>query len=608
MVLQIEFPHQISYLKWIYFAIRQLTKTILSPTFETKLLLVIQVRYINLVSEYGLKSILYPIRCKRFTNVIYYFLDTYLKNVNKEAVLMKENISQAMQKFSRSVIVPVKFMAVMGLFLAFSVILQLQFMPSFLQTFGTLIKTMMDSMMNNLSLIFAIGIASSLANKKKAEASLIALISFLFFLAANNAWLILTNQIANPGEMGLFGTGQGMVLGFQVVDMNVFLGMIIGCIVGYFHNKFSDKKFVDFLSIYGESRFTFMLLIPVILILAVTMCYIWPIVNGLISSLSGFILTTGLIGVFVYSFGNRFLIPTGLHHLLWMPFCFTALGGTAEINGQVYSGAANIFYAQMANASTITTLDPSLRFATFGFVKIFGSIAVALAIIYCAKKERKDEVKGMVLPSMFVASVAGITEPLDFSFLFVSPLLWFVHSVLTAISETLLWALGARTFMLYGLIDTIVSNSVFSPSVTKFYIVIIVGIIMSVIWFVIFVFLIRKLDIKTPGRENLELAAEGNVITTSEVEENSQSELLNSNDVALVIDGLGGPNNIEHVTNCFTRLRVTVKDENKVEKGILEKVSQQKGIVENGKNIQVVIGMGVQTFKEEVCDVLGITE
>lgn len=181
MVLQIEFPHQISYLKWIYFAIRQLTKTILSPPFETRLLLVIQVRYINLVSEYRLKSILYPIRCKRFTKMIKYFLDTYLKNVDKEVVLMKENVSQAMQKFSRSVIVPVKFMAVMGLFLAFSVILQLQFMPSFLQTFGTLIKTMMDSMLNNLSLIFCIGIASSLANKKKVEAALIALISFLFF-------------------------------------------------------------------------------------------------------------------------------------------------------------------------------------------------------------------------------------------------------------------------------------------------------------------------------------------------------------------------------------------------------------------------------------------
>ncbi|MEY8463085.1 PTS transporter subunit EIIC [Streptococcus merionis] len=135
---------------------------------------------------------------------------------------MNTRMNEIMQKFSRSVIVPVKFMAVMGLFLAVGVILQLQFMPSFLQTLGSLIKTMMDSMLNNLSLIFCIGIASSLANKKKVEVSLIALITFLFFLAANNAWLTLTNQLAAAGEVGLFGTGQGMVLGFQVVDMNAF--------------------------------------------------------------------------------------------------------------------------------------------------------------------------------------------------------------------------------------------------------------------------------------------------------------------------------------------------------------------------------------------------
>lgn len=517
---------------------------------------------------------------------------------------MSEKMSQAMQKFARSVIVPVKFMAVMGLFLAFSVILQLQFMPSFVQTFGSLVKTMMDSMLNNLSLIFCVGIASSLAEKKKVEAALISLISFLFFLAANNAWLTLTDGLAKAGAMGLSGTGQGMVLGFQVVDMNVFLGMIIGCLVGYLHNKFSGKEFVDFLSIYGGSRFTFMLLIPIILVLAIAMCYVWPVVNSWISSLSGFILTTGLLGVFVYSFGNRFLIPLGLHHMLWMPFCFTSLGGTAEINGKVYSGAANIFYAEMANAGSITTLDPSLRFATFGFVKIFGSIAVALAIIYCAKKERKDEVKGMVIPSMFVASVAGITEPLDFTFLFASPLLWLVHSLLTAISETLLWALGARTYMLYGIIDTVVSNSVFSPTLTKFYLVLIVGAIMSVIWFFTFVFLIKKMDIKTPGREEIEVA------TVESTEEKIAEQLPNGqqNDIDLTIEGLGGPDNILNVTNCFTRLRVTVKDETKVSRSVLEKVSQQKGIVENGKNIQVIIGMGVPSFKEDVCDSLGIIE
>lgn len=515
---------------------------------------------------------------------------------------MKDKFSQTMQDFSRAVIVPVKFMAVMGLFLAISVILQLEFMPGGIQTFGGLIKTMMDSMLNNLSLIFCVGITASLAQKKKIEAALISLISFLFFLAANNAWLTLTNQIAEPGEMGLFGTGQAVVLGFQVVDMNVFLGMLVGCVVAYIHNRFSDKEFVDFLSIYGGARLSFMILIPVILALGVGMSYIWPVVNGLISSLSGFILTTGLLGVFIYSFGNRFLIPTGLHHLLWMPFCFTALGGTAEIGGQVYNGAANIFYAEMANAGSITSLDPSLRFATFGFVKIFGSIAVSLAIIYCAKQKRKDEVKGMILPSMFVATVAGITEPLDFSFLFVSPLLWLVHSLLTAISETVLWALGARTYMLYGLIDTVVSNSVFSPSVTRFYLVIIVGLVMTVIWFFTFVFLIKKLDIKTPGREAADTETAGALVLENEL------AAIGSSDFDLVVAGLGGKENIENITNCFTRLRVTVKDESLVDPIQLEKISQQKGIVLNGTNVQVIIGMGVQTFKDDLCDKLGIVD
>lgn len=516
---------------------------------------------------------------------------------------MKSKFSQTMQDFSRAVIVPVKFMAVMGLFLAVSVILQLEFMPAVLQTFGGLIKTMMDSMLNNLALIFCVGITASLAKKKKVEAALISLIGFLFFLAANNAWLTLTNQLAEAGEMGLFGTGQAVVLGIQVVDMNVFLGMFVGCLVAFIHNRFSDKEFVDFLSIYGGSRLSFMILIPIILVTAIGMSYIWPVVNSWISSLSGFILTTGLLGVFIYSFGNRFLIPTGLHHLLWMPFCFTALGGTAKIGGQVYNGAANIFYAEMANAGTITTLDPSLRFATFGFVKIFGSVAVALALIHCAKKHRKDEVRGMILPSMFVSAVAGITEPIDFTFLFVSPLLWLVHSLLTAVSETILWAIGARTYMLYGLIDTFVSNSVFSPSVTKFYLVIIVGLIMSVIWYLIFVTLINKLNIKTPGRED-ELATE----LVLENVPNGDLTTVGNNDFDLVVAGLGGKENIESISNCFTRLRVTVKDQTLVDSAQLEKISQQKGVVMNGTSVQVIIGMGVQVFKEDICERLGMSE
>lgn len=256
-----------------------------------------------------------------------------------------KTVQESMQRFSRAVIVPVKFMAVMGLVLAIGIILQLDFMPGFIQTLGSLFSTMMNTMLNNLSLIFAVGIAASLADRKKVEAGLLALISFLIFLAANNAWLDIIGQLAEPGVQGLFGTGQTLVLGIQAVDMNVFLGMIIGALVGYVHNKFSDVQFHDFFSMYGETRFTFILLIPLTLVLAIALSYIWPVVNSAIASLSGFIYGAGLLGLFVYAFLNRFLVPTGLHHLMWMPFSYTALGGSAEIAGEMYHGAVNILFA-----------------------------------------------------------------------------------------------------------------------------------------------------------------------------------------------------------------------------------------------------------------------
>ena len=209
----------------------------------------------------------------------------------------------------------------------------------------------------------------------------------------------------------------------------------------------------------------------------------------------------------------------------------------------------------------------------------------------------------MILPSMFVAAVAGITEPLDFSFLFASPLLWLVHSLLTAVSETILWGIGARTYMLYGLIDTFVSNSVFSPSVTKFYLVILVGVIMSVIWYFVFVLLINKLNIKTPGREDEE--SEEAVLVN---ETNGEFTADGSADFDLVVAGLGGRENIESISNCFTRLRVTVKDEALVDSAQLERISQQKGVVLNGTSVQVIIGMGVQGFKEDICERLGMSE
>lgn len=507
---------------------------------------------------------------------------------------MKEKILKIGQSFSQAAVQPIMFLAVMGTTLALAVIMQLNFMPTGVIFVGKILKSMMDGMINNLSIIFCVGLATAFAKKKKVDAAILSLISYLIFLAANNSWLSTMGMLAEEGAMGLFGTGQNIVLGFQVVDMNVFLGLMIGCITGYIHNKFSDTKFPEIISIYGGSRFSFILMIPITLILAIVLSYIWPVVNDGISSISTFIKSSDSIGVFLYSFGNRFLIPTGLHHLLWMPFNFTGFGGSAEISGQVVQGAANIFYAEMGNATTLTNIDNSIRFATFGFAKIFGSVGISLAFIKTAKPKYKKAVKGMIIPTAFVAFAAGITEPLDFSFLFISPLLWFIHSIVTGISEVLLWVLGSRTYSLYGAIDTFICNSVIDISLTKAYIFIILGIIMTAVWYFVFKFLIEKFDIKTPGRDDS---------FGDEIESEEKSKIdLNENDIKnaqIIIEGLGGKENISSVNNCFTRLRVDVKEVDKVNKEIIKK-SKQKGVIINGNNVQIVIGMGVENTKENV--------
>jgi len=521
-------------------------------------------------------------------------------------------MKNGMQKFSRSAIIPIKFMAVMGLVLAFSVIMQLEFMPVFIQSMGGLLKAMMDAMMNNLAIIFCVAIASSMAKKNKLEAGVLAVIVFMMFLAANNAWLDSQNMLAKEGAVGLFGTGQNMVLGFQVVDMNVFLGMILGILTAYVHNKFGQKKFIDIFSIYGGPRLAFIVMIPVTLILAIGLCYIWPVINEGINSTSNFILGAGAIGVFLYGFGNRFLIPTGLHHLLWMPFCFTAIGGTSTIGGKVYTGAVNIFYAEMANVGSITTLDPSIRFAFFGFSKIFACIPIALAIIYCANKDRKDEIKGMVLPGAFVGTVAGITEPLDFAYLFAAPQLWFVHSILAGLSEALLWQFGIRTFVKDGIIDTVVSNSVFNPALTKVFWFALFGLVMAAIWFLTFTFMIKTFDLKTPGRDNLELAGAGATGSTNvdgDAVATAQPTVAmseNGSKFATLVEGLGGAANIETLNNCFTRLRVDVLDHSKVDEEKLKLFPEQKGIVRDKNNVQIIIGMGVQTVRDEMAEELGM--
>jgi PTS system arbutin-like IIC component len=233
---------------------------------------------------------------------------------------MSINIQGAMKRFSGAVIRPVLFLAVAGILLAVSVILRMEGMPGPLVALGTLIYTCINSgVVGNLGILFCIGIACALANKKKGDAAVIAAATFLVFLYADNLWLSMNNMLVDPAT-GLYGTGQQNVLGVQVVDMGVFIGIILGCINGWVFNKYCDVKFPEVVSCYGGTRFVFFVAITISAVLGIAMCYIWPVVNGWINTLQGFMSATGYAGMFVYGFLNKLLIPTGMHHLLWMPY------------------------------------------------------------------------------------------------------------------------------------------------------------------------------------------------------------------------------------------------------------------------------------------------
>lgn len=511
---------------------------------------------------------------------------------------MKEKLMEATQKFSRAIIQPVMFLSVTGILLTFGVILKMDVMPDFLVGVGNFIyNLMMNGGINQLSVIFCVGITTALAKRKKVDAAIFGISIYLIFLYANNAWLASHDMLVEAQVLN--GTGQAVVLGMQVVDMGVFLGIILGCLTGYLFNKFCDVEFPDVVRIYGGSRFAYLICVLVTIFLAIALCYVWPVVNSGISTCASFIENSGSFGLFIYGFLNRVLIPTGMHHLIYMPFMFTPVGGTMEIGGQLVSGAQMIFSTEMGSVATLTALDPSVKYLMFGFSKVFGCIGIVLAFIKTAYPERKNEIRGLLIPLLFVAVLAGITEPLEFMFLFVSPILWLVHSVLDGLFQVIVFVLGSRFPFSGGILACIPTMIAMPVSLSKWYITFGVGIVGIAVWYFSFVFLIQKLNLKTPGRE------EGGAAVQVEGNVDKKDNKASLGDVRDIIAGLGGKENIVTVNNCFTRLRIEVKDVDKIDDA---KINQFKnsGIVKKGKNIQIIIGMKVQTVREDVCQALGI--
>ncbi len=520
----------------------------------------------------------------------------------------------ALETFAKSIVQPLMYLSVAGILLILGIVLTnstitamvpvLQSGP--LAVVGKIIYNSLMFLINNLAIIFCVGIAGAMAKKNKGHASLIALMSFFLFLEANNITLSSTGALAEAsGMLGLTGTGQSTVMGIQVLDTGVFGGIIIGCVTGAIFNKFSNKQFGVAFSMFSGVRFPFLIMIVVSWVLGAAFCVVWPPVQGAISSLATLIKDSGNFGLFIYGMLNKLLVPTGLHHLIYAPFQFSDVGGSLAVGETVYAGAYPVRMIEMS--MTGQPFSDSTYYNSYTFNNLWPYIGIGLAFIVTAYKQNKEKTKAAITPLIVTAILSCITEPMDFLFVFAAPVLFVIHSILSGVFLVLLKVLSVPASTSGGIVNIVVSNLVLGVDKTNWPLMFALGVANAALYFFLFTFLIKKLNLHTPGREEeaagepaAELATGAPSSATSTPETAAAASGADA-DAALLdlISGLGGKDNIEALENCFTRLRVTVKDESKINEDLINRVPNS-GINKSGTDIQIIYGMKVAEMRDKV--------
>ena len=472
---------------------------------------------------------------------------------------------------------------------------------------GGLLYTILDIMsktgsavFDNLALLFAMGVAIGMAKKEKEVAALSGAIAYLVMNTAISALIS-----ANGGVEAMAPNSTTSVLGITTLQMGVFGGILVGLGVAALHNRFYKTELPQVLSFFGGTRFVPIVSTVVYLIVGIVMFYLWPIVQAGIAQLGTLVLNSGYAGTWIYGILERALIPFGLHHVLYMPFWQTELGGSMMIDGNVVTGAQNIFFAELASKSTEHFSVSATRFMAGKFpFMIFGLPAAAFAMYRAARPEKKKVVGSLLLSAALTSMLTGITEPLEFTFLFVAPLMYAVHCVLAGLSYMLMHIFNVGVGMTFsgGLIDMTLFGILQGNEKTNWIWIVIIGLIYAVVYYFVFYFMITKLDLKTPGREPDDV--EPKLYRRSDLNEAkaAKSENGSSDSVSpLILMGLGGKDNISDVDCCATRLRVTVNDPEKVNDSLL-KQSGASGVIHKGNGVQVVYGPKVSVIKSNLED------
>ncbi|MGY6225538.1 glucose PTS transporter subunit IIA [Faecalibacterium duncaniae] len=527
---------------------------------------------------------------------------------------MKDKIFGVLQRVGRSFMLPIALLPVAGLLLGIGssftneTMLAAYGLNSVIHP-GTLIYTILDVMsqtgsavFNNLALLFAMGVAIGMARKEKEVAALSGAVAYIIMNTAIQAMIN-----AAGGVEAMPANSTTTMLGITTLQMGVFGGIVVGLGVAALHNKFYKIELPQVLAFFGGTRFVPIISSIVYLVVGIAMFYIWPVVQSGIAALGALVLASGYAGTFIYGLLERALIPFGLHHVFYMPFWQTAVGGTAIIDGVTVTGAQNIFFAELASKSTTVFSVSATRFMAGKFpFMMFGLPGAALAMYQCAKPEKKKVAGGLLLSAALTAFLTGITEPLEFTFIFVALPMYAVHCVLAGLSFMLMHILNVGVGMTFsgGLIDLVLFGVMQGNDKTHWMWVVVVGAVYFVLYYIIFRFMISKFNYKTPGRDDAE---EVKLYTRADV--NARNAASGSvpagNDPvsALIVEGLGGADNLSDVDCCATRLRCTVKDAALVKQDVL-KASGASGVICKGDGVQVVYGPKVAVIKAKLEDYL----
>ena len=528
---------------------------------------------------------------------------------------MKDKIFGVLQRVGRSFMLPIALLPVAGLLLGIGssftneTMLAAYGLNSVIHP-GTLIYTILDVMsqtgsavFNNLALLFAMGVAIGMARKEKEVAALSGAVAYIIMNTAIQAMIN-----AAGGVEAMPANSTTTMLGITTLQMGVFGGIVVGLGVAALHNKFYKIELPQVLAFFGGTRFVPIVSSIVYLVVGIAMFYIWPVVQSGIAALGALVLASGYAGTFIYGLLERALIPFGLHHVFYMPFWQTAVGGTAIIDGVTVTGAQNIFFAELASKSTTVFSVSATRFMAGKFpFMMFGLPGAALAMYQCAKPEKKKVAGGLLLSAALTAFLTGITEPLEFTFIFVALPMYAVHCVLAGLSFMLMHILNVGVGMTFsgGLIDLVLFGVMQGNAKTHWVWVVVVGAVYFVLYYIIFRFMISKFDYKTPGRDDAE---EVKLYTRADV--NARSAASGSTAPAgddpvsaLIVEGLGGAANLSDVDCCATRLRCTVKDAALVKQDVL-KASGASGVICKGNGVQVVYGPKVAVIKAKLEDYL----